>query len=30
MEDDQKRIMNVEDESGNVNKKVLRKIAKYL
>jgi len=29
MEDGQKRIMNVEDESGNVNKKVLRKIAKY-
>lgn len=29
MEDGQKRIMNVEDGSGNVNKKVLRKIAKY-
>lgn len=29
MEDGQKRIMNVEDESGNVKKKVLRKIAKY-
>ncbi len=29
MEDGQRRIMNVEDESGNVNKNVLKKIAKY-